>query len=258
MQKAHIRHFTPYEQTQLARYGALPEVGDPYTLPADNSTPVEYLTGKAEFCGLVLSVTPDVLIPRIETEELVNKAVTALSHWQTARASSEADQPLRFLDVGTGAGPVPLAVATHFSPAQLTITASEVSAAALEVARTNDSTERVTWLESNLLDKIPPQTFHVITANLPYIPRERIATLDPSVRSHEPHVALDGGPDGLTLIRTFVEQLPPFCLSGTVILMEVDYTHTEADFQWLAPSWQLECIHDQFERQRFVRLEWKE
>lgn len=251
MSDSPFRQFSPYEQTQIARYGVLPAVGDPWKIPQTNTTPVEYLTGKAEFCDLVIEITPEALIPRIETEELVARASNylhvLLAHEATAL-------PLHALDIGTGCGAVPLALAARFSPDQVVLTASEVSAGALQVARQNDKTGRITFIESDLLAQVPVRQYAVITANLPYIPHDRIPYLDPSVHAHEPHVALDGGPDGLHLIKQMLAQVPPYLHPNGVIILEVDYTHTPADFQWLASSWKAEFVHDQFERQRFVEL----
>ena len=106
-----LRKFTPYEQTQLGRYGHIPSGGDPFQLPETDTTPVEYLTGKAEFCGLVLNVSPEVLIPRLETEELVERAIEFIT---AALALKTTELPLQLLDVGTGCGAVPCALAARF------------------------------------------------------------------------------------------------------------------------------------------------
>ena len=246
-----LRKFTPYEQTQLGRYGHIPSGGDPFQLPETDTTPVEYLTGKAEFCGLVLNVSPEVLIPRLETEELVERAIEFIT---AALALKTTELPLQLLDVGTGCGAVPCALAARFSPEQLTLTGSEVSATALEVARQNDPAGRVTWLESDVLDQVPNLGYTLITANLPYIPSERIPYLDASVSAHEPHVALDGGSDGLQLIRKLLNQAPSFLVPQGKVILEVDYTHTITDFSLESADWKLEFSRDSFDRQRFIEL----
>jgi release factor glutamine methyltransferase len=156
--------------------------------------PLEYLLGQTTFAGHRIEVCPDVLIPRPETEILF-------------QAASELLEPdgLPVLDVGTGSGILALSLARKFP--RLEIVGSDISPAALAVARRNaEGVANIRFVESDLLENpaIPPRA-QMIVANLPYIPSGQIAGLMREVR-HEPRLALDGGADGLDLIRRLVAQ----------------------------------------------------
>ena len=156
--------------------------------------PLEYLLGVTTFAGHRVQVTPDVLIPRPETEILF-------------QAAAELIEPngLPVLDVGTGSGILALALARKFP--ELEIIAVDVSPAALAVARGNSNEcGNIRFLESDLMENPSlPERFQMIVANLPYIPTAQIKTLMREVR-REPNLALDGGPDGLDLVRRLITQ----------------------------------------------------
>ncbi len=177
--------------------------------------PLPYLTGKQAFYGLDFIVTPDVLIPRPETELLVEEAIA----WLEARPDART-----MIDVGTGSGIIPIALADHIP--DLTATALDLSGAALAVAEENirrfSLLERITTLQDDLLGETALQA-HLITANLPYIPSARLQALE--VTAHEPRLALDGGADGFSLIRRLLAQLPAHLLQGGLALLEIDCTH---------------------------------
>jgi release factor glutamine methyltransferase len=156
--------------------------------------PLEYLLGATTFAGHRIEVTPDVLIPRPETEFLLQEATTLID---------PAGRPV--LDVGTGSGILALALAKKFP--SLEIIAVEISDAARAVAARNlAATPNVRLVAGDLLaDPSLPPRFQLIVANLPYIPAGRIDGLMREVR-HEPRLALDGGPDGLDLIRRLIQQ----------------------------------------------------
>jgi release factor glutamine methyltransferase len=156
--------------------------------------PLEYLLGATTFAGQRVEITPDVLIPRPETEILLEEAVKLI----------EPEGP-PVLEVGTGSGILALALARKFP--RLEVIATDVSLAALALARRNaGSIGNIRWVESDLLkDESLPARFQIIVANLPYIPTGQIDRLTREVR-HEPRLALDGGPDGLDLIRRLVAQ----------------------------------------------------
>jgi release factor glutamine methyltransferase len=183
--------------------------------------PLAYLTGRREFYGLEFEIDARVLVPRPETELLVD----------LARAMRPA-HAARILDVGTGSGCIIVALGVHLPNA--TLTAADISPAALAVARRNAAKHglsgRVTFVESDLLSAFQPPAsniqppasslqppFDLITANLPYIDRAELARLP--VSRYEPRVALDGGPGGLRLVERLLRQAPA-CLSpaGTLLL----------------------------------------
>jgi release factor glutamine methyltransferase len=160
--------------------------------------PLEYLLGATTFAGYRVAVTPDVLIPRPETEILLEEAIALIE-----------PEGLPVLDVGTGSGILALALAKKFP--QLEIVATDISPAALAVAQSNaernaNGAGKIRFLKSDLMEEASlPERFQMIIANLPYIPTGQIDGLMREVR-HEPRLALDGGADGLDLIRRLVAQ----------------------------------------------------
>jgi len=156
--------------------------------------PVEYLLGATTFAGHRIALTPDVLIPRPETEILLEEAIKLIE-----------PEGLPVLDVGTGSGILALSLAKKFP--QLEIIALDISPAALAVAQRNaGDAGKIRFLESDLMENPSlPERFQMIVANLPYIPSGQIDGLMREVR-HEPRLALDGGADGLDLIRKLIAQ----------------------------------------------------
>ena len=156
--------------------------------------PLEYLLGGTTFAGHRITVTPDVLIPRPETEILLDEAIKLIE-----------PEELPVLDAGTGSGILALALAKKFP--QLEIIATDISPAALALARKNtEGLGNIRHVECDLLEeKSLPESFQMIVANLPYLPSGQIDGLMREVR-HEPRLALDGGADGLDLIRRLVAQ----------------------------------------------------
>lgn len=246
---------TPYQQTQLARYGNAAGVSSAQL----HQMPIEYVTGRAEFAGLALHVSPDVLIPRVETEELVELTLQTvsekLSYYQTGEF-------LRIAEVGTGSGAISIVVAKHLAPFKdrVTITAGDISPQALAVAKQNQAEflslqdAPLEFIESDLLIKFGAKKFDIIVANLPYIPTERITKLADSVKDYEPHLALDGGTRGLTVIYKLIDQAITHLKPGGVILLEIDETHSIVDFRAWGQYFEVEVIRDSFEKNRFARL----
>lgn len=160
--------------------------------------PLQYLLGCTSFCGIDLQVGPGVLIPRPETEVLAEHA------WTWLREGRIQDMPeIHVLDFGTGSGCLAVALALHCETARLW--AVDKSAPALEVAEANARKhqvhDRICFLQGDDLGVVSNQRFHLIVSNPPYIPSREIARLQPEVRDHEPHLALDGGEDGLVVLR---------------------------------------------------------
>jgi release factor glutamine methyltransferase len=157
--------------------------------------PLPYLTGRVEFYGLEFEVTPEVLIPRPETETLVDLAL--------------ARQPTHVVDVGTGSGCIAVSVAVHLDRA--TVYGIDISPAALAVARRNVERHgvagRVRLMVGDILSPRPGPV-DLVVSNPPYVPTGEYASLPVSVRDHEPWLALDGGPDGLAVIRRLLAQAP--------------------------------------------------
>jgi release factor glutamine methyltransferase len=161
---------------------------------------VQYITGQQEFYGLTLKVTPAVLIPRPETEHLVEAVLKLLPP----------NTPLTIADIGTGSGAIAIALAAHLP--QAAITALDISPEALEIATTNarahNLTNRIRFLQSDLLSALDheAETFDAIVSNPPYVAETDRSSLHPQVRDHEPATALFGGKTGLDIYRRLVPQ----------------------------------------------------
>lgn len=256
MQNSNKRTLSPYEKNQLRKYDI------PESLALETESPVEYLTNHVEFCGLDFYVTTDVLIPRIETEELVAMAVKeAKAVYENLSANANTPKKLQILDVGTGSGAITICVAKRLIELKIPFEflATEVSKPALEIAQKNAMylvpNAQITFRQNDLLDGIT-QKFDLIIANLPYIPKQRIEYLDESVRGFEPHVALDGGNSGLVLIHKMIRQAEKLVHPHTKIMLEVDYTHGYDDFNEFRETWNILVTPDSSEGVHFIEL-WK-
>lgn len=181
-----------------------------------NGEPLQYLTGEKEFYGLAFMVTPAVLIPRPETEILVEKAVDLLLQKSPTAA--------RFADVGTGSGCIAVSVA-HQIPASAGW-ALDVSDEALKIARENAKKhgvdDRIRFVQSDLLECFPEEPcFDAILSNPPYVALTEYDSLPTEVKNHEPHEALFGGADGLELYRRLIPQASVRLVAGGHLLLEV-------------------------------------
>ncbi len=204
--------------------------------------PVAYITGETYFCGLKLKVTPDVLIPRPETEELVKFVVDF-----TQQAAHDQQPVSKIIDLGTGSGDIAIALATKLSAGPDTtpqIYAIDVSNAAIEVARANAVAnglqEVITFICADLLPEDSDELLEdqpVIVANLPYVPHQRIAKLDADVKDFEPSLALDGGVDGLDLYRQLFKKLVDSRKVPRAIFCEIDETQGELMHKLMRSFW---------------------
>ena len=187
-------------------------------------TPVAYLIGRREFYSLNFRVTPDVLIPRPETELLV---VAALD--RAKQASSPNGNTIA--DVGTGSGIIAICLAKNLPTARLT--ATDISAAALQVAAENvaqhDVADRVELIESDLLAAVSAdRRYDIIASNPPYVRADEMDNLPPDVRDHEPRQALLAGPTGTELIERLTDQAAERLVSGGWLLLEISPTIVDA------------------------------
>jgi len=174
--------------------------------------PVAYLRGEREFHGLMFRVDRRVLIPRPDTETLVAVALARTSHVSLS---------MRLLDLCTGSGCVAVAAARQRPTAK--VTATDVSADALAVARANAErlgAYNIAFLESDLFANVRG-VFDVITANPPYIPTGDIAGLAPDIKEFEPRIAIDGGADGLDFVRRIVDGAPGHLSPSGVLAVEI-------------------------------------
>lgn len=246
------RCWTAYEKNQLLKFNYSLDNLDQY-----GDMPVEYITGHAEFCGNDFKITQKTLIPRLESEELVLYAGKYLQQLINC------GQTVNLLDVGTGCGNIALAIFLQLnSPKQLNVTASDVDEACIKQAKENlhrlvqeESHKQFNFYQSNLLKDIPAKKYQLIVANLPYVPSSLLVKLDASVKYYEPNLALDGGEDGLQLVREFLAQAPVYLNRDGVLMMEIDSRSTVNRTSLALPAkWSYRVLQDQWGKQRFLIL----
>ena len=184
--------------------------------------PLQYITGRQEFFGLDFEVTPDVLIPRPETEMIVEEAIRIVQQDWVAR-------PV-IVDVGAGSGAIAVALARELGDAR--VIASDVSEAALRVARRNAARhglgDRVDFIASDLLDAFAEEEFaDFILSNPPYVSSKEIPSLQREVRDWEPRLALTDSNDGLSLYRRLLKDAPSRLRPGGHLICEMGYTQSE-------------------------------
>jgi release factor glutamine methyltransferase len=186
--------------------------------------PVQYITGTQEFYGRPFAVSPTVLIPRPETEHLVEAAL-ALE-----------PKPKTILDIGTGSGILAVTLALEISGAA--VTAVDISPDALAVARQNaqslDAPQQIRWLQSDLFAAIEQEQYDCIVSNPPYVPTTE--PLEPQVRDYEPAAALYAGTDGLAIYRRLIPQAAQHLAPGGHLLLEIGHGQREAITQFLIES----------------------
>jgi len=190
--------------------------------------PVQYITGMQEFYGLPFRVTPATLIPRPETELLVESVLAQIPQHHAVRIA----------DVGTGTGCIAIALAVHLPYAH--VTALDLSNDALSVARENAAInhvkKRVMPLHSDLLSSVAGQAFDVVVSNPPYVPFSDRSTLAPQVRDFEPDAALYAGEDGLEIYRRLIPQAYKALHPGGLLAMEIGYGQ-DAALRSLLTEW---------------------
>jgi len=245
--------------------------------------PIQYILGFADFCGLKLHVTPNVLIPRQETEELVELVKKHILSVIPANAGihqrkwipeqvrddntdkhtsplSTSHYPLVLADIGTGSGAIALALANWANEEKvpINIIATDISTKALSVARMNsklvqlDQLVKLDFKTGNLLQPITSSIDLIIT-NLPYIPSCWLEQLDKSVKDFEPELALDGGQTGLELIDQLINQAETKLKPDGKIFLEIWHEHTLKDFEKYR-KFETKIIKDAFGKNRFAIL----
>jgi release factor glutamine methyltransferase len=240
----------PLDPDTLSRYFAL-------VARRAAGEPTQYLTGKQEFWGLEFEVTPAVLIPRPETEHVVEVALERLG----ARGikidlkTGAPSPPLRVADVGTGSGCLAVVLAHELPHAE--VFATDVSAAAIEIARRNAArhavSDRIHFLQTNLLDALSssslaprpsPLFFDLIVSNPPYVALNEASTLPREVREHEPGAALFGGPTGIEIYGELIKQSAALLRPGGNLAVELGHGAADRVRAILAaqPGWANACI----------------
>lgn len=194
----------------------------------ERGEPMQYIAGEAEFYGLPFRVTRDVLIPRPETEHLVEKVIELAAKFAAPR----------IVDVGTGSGIIAVALA-HKLPAA-TITAIDLSSSALAIAQENAErngvASRIRFLEGDLLTPVAEEQFEFVVSNPPYVPASDRTSLAVEVRDYEPALALFAGDDGLDVYRRLIPAAFAALVPGGYVVMEIGYGQEEAIRGLLADS----------------------
>ncbi len=177
-------------------------------------TPLQHLIGEVQFFGLRFRVGRDALIPRPETEELLDHILKLVPR----------DRDIRCLDLGTGTGVIAICLARYFP--QAAVTAVDISASALEIARgnalLNGVEDRVAFIESDWFERIEG-TYDLIASNPPYIAEDELHTLPTEVRDHEPRLALDGGAGGLAEMGRLITALPVHMNADALLFLEIGH-----------------------------------
>ena len=182
--------------------------------------PVQYILGRQEFYGLEFAVTPDVLIPRPETEILVERAIEFLKPRNTPT----------FCEIGVGSGCMSISVLHNVRAAKAI--AADISTKAISVARANAVKhavdDRIQFVESDVYSNIPETQFDAILSNPPYVPEIDFDSLQPEVRDYEPRLALTSGDLGLDVITRLTEQAPVYLKPGGMLIFEIGFNQSAA------------------------------
>lgn len=184
--------------------------------------PLGYIFGQSEFYGRNFKVTNSVLIPRMDTEILIEEAITQIKTLAELRKKN-----VSVLDIGTGSGAIAI---TLQKETDANLTAIDVSERALAVAKENAKIlgADVEFIKSNLFENLASKKFDIIVSNPPYIETATINSLQPEVKDHEPILALDGGEDGLDFYRKIIKEAPKHLNENGVIIFEIGYNQSQA------------------------------
>lgn len=222
-------------------------------------TPLEYITGISDFHSRHFYVSRDTLIPRVETETLVDLTVACAT---TKCHLNDNSTPLTLVDVGTGSGCIIVSTALCLRQKN-NYFATDISPAALKIAKRNVGAysmgRNIKLLLGNLLDAVPSDIFFdIVVANLPYITRKQMPRLPKSVSDFEPHLALDGGPEGTTYITELLIQSKDRLKKKGVILIEIQPTiigKVRNQLKKIFPNATVSAIPDPFRVERFMMIE---
>ena len=204
--------------------------------------PLQYITGSCDFYGREFLVAPKVLIPRPETERLIEESIKSLESFQSPK----------ILDIGTGSGCIALMMKVLFPDVE--VSGIDISQEALSIAIENAQLNSVpvNFYQSDLLENVKTKNLDLIIANLPYIPQENLDGLDKEVIDYEPLIALNGGVDGLEIISKLIKQIENNDLTNLTLCLEIDSTKSEQTLDLLADWKDVKLLKDLAEKDRYV------
>lgn len=213
--------------------------------------PVAYITGEKEFYSRTFTVTPDVLIPRPETELLVEEALIA---------AEQVNRPV-ILDIGTGSGCIAVTLACELT--ECTVYANDVSSSALTVAKhnalTHGSAGKITFINGDLCRHFSDSVFDIVVSNPPYVSESEFSLLEPDIREYEPRTALLAGEDGLLTIRKIISDAGSILKDGGFCLLEVGAGQSvEVKKLFEASGFrEISAVKDTANIERVVKAKWK-
>jgi len=231
----------------------------------EQGEPVAYIRGFREFHGLAFETDARALIPRPETELLVDAALADVAHRLTAGPRPPGTPALRIADVGTGTGAIAISLVMGLRrrrmDEQVLVIAIDASEEALELARENAVghavADRLVFVVADLIPHHVEPPYALVCANLPYVPTAELERLSPELE-WEPRQALDGGPDGLDVIRRLLDHLPTSLAADGIALLEIGAAQREAVVREVAarlPGWRCTVAPDLAGRARLARIE---
>jgi release factor glutamine methyltransferase len=233
-----------WEINFLRKHGFNPE-----NISLKKNQPIEYFIGKCEFVNLELDIESPILIPRIETEKIIDLSLDKIK--------KNKNKKLQIAEIGCGSLAISLGLATQLNKEKISysLIAGDISQKAISLSQKNlkkYQKPKIKIIFSDLLANFPEKKFDLILANLPYIPSSRIKNLDQSVINYESICALNGGENGLKLINQLLEQIPKYLTKYGNFILEIDETHSLKDFKEFAKIYHLEIIKDCFDKNRFL------
>lgn len=218
-----------------------------------NNVPIQYITNHQEFMKLNFYVDENVLIPQPDTEVLVEEVI---KYVETLPTSSS---PVKILDLCTGSGAIAISLAKYIDNCK--VTASDISSKALQIAKLNAERNlvhtKINFIESDMFENIDINNFDIIVSNPPYIETEVISTLSKEVQK-EPHIALDGGDDGLKFYRLIVKNAKNYISENGKVFLEIGFDQKEKLFNLIEESKQFSnqtCIKDLSGNDRVIIFE---